>query len=266
MMSTHIPFEKSERDGGFVLLSEAATAQTLTQPDDLLWPKLPTMKLNHGWLEQNRIITANRVNDANVTFDILRTKILKIMRQNNWTSLIVTSPTPACGKTVVSINLALSLANLRDCRTVLIDLDLRHPQVGNLLNIDKNRSVARLLTGKSTVEQTFVRCGENIAVGANWHPVPYASELLQSPDTSSIMADLKDRLKPDIIVFDMPPMLVNDDVLSFLPYVDCAVLVVAAEESTLGEIDICERNLSSESNLLGVVLNKCHYGPERYGY
>ena len=57
-----------------------------------------------------------------------------------------------------------------------------------------------------------------------------------------------------------------DDVLAFLPNVDCALLVLAAEESPVAEADICEYELAQRTNVLGTVLNKCRYAQEKYGY
>lgn len=258
--------ENLEREIALVAFSEIGAPPPPSYSSDVFWRKLPHIKLDRRRVTQERIVTIDRMDAANFTFDILRTKILKILRQNKWTSVAITSPTPACGKTVVGLNLAFSFASLRDCRTVLVDLDLRRPQVSNILGLDKTYSMEKFLKGETSIEESFVRYGENVAIGANSNPVLYASELLQSPKTAPILADLKDKLKPDVILYDLPPMLVNDDVLAFLPKVDCVILVVAAESSTLGEVDLCERSLARESKVLGVVLNKCQFGPEDYGY
>ena len=69
-----------------------------------------------------------------------------------------------------------------------------------------------------------------------------------------------------MVVFDLPPMLASDDVMAFVPNVDCAILVVAAESTTPREADVCERDLSEKTNVVGVVLNKCRYTPDKYGY
>ena len=61
-------------------------------------------------------------------------------------------------------------------------------------------------------------------------------------------------------------MLPSDDVLAFLPAVDTVLLIAAAEQSSLNEIDVCERDLDAHGKLLGVVLNKCRYNPDKYGY
>ncbi|WP_112662163.1 CpsD/CapB family tyrosine-protein kinase [Microvirga flavescens] len=256
--------EKLERESALVTFPDGTMSHSAGNGE--LWTKLPQMTLDRKRVAQRRIVTIDRTDKATFTFDILRTKILKIMRQNNWTSIAITSPTQGCGKTLVSINLAFSFANLKDCRTVLVDLDLRRPQVGNVLGAEKIYSMERFLKGEAAIEESLLRCGENIAVGTNSHPVSYAAELLQGPNTAPILTNLKEKLKPDILLFDLPPMLANDDVIAFLPNVDCVILVVAAETSTLGEVDVCERSLAQETNVLGVVLNKCEHGPEKYGY
>lgn len=257
--------KSSERDCTLAPFPEAAT---LPPPSlsDAAWTRLESVRLNRKHIAQRRIVTLDRTDRAHFTFDILRTKILKLMRENNWTSVAITSPTAGCGKTVVTTNLAFSFANLNDCRTVLVDLDLRQPQVGRMLGLQQDHSMERFLTGRCSLEDTFVRCGNNLVVSANCHVVSHAAELLQGPGIEPVLLRLRDSLKPNVMLFDLPPMLVSDDVSAFLPHVDCVLLVVAAELSTLREVDMCERTLAEESNLLGVVLNKCQYEPEKYGY
>lgn len=235
-------------------------------PAASLWAGLPVARPDPLRVVNGRLVTVGRTDPAHVAFDILRTRVLHLMRENDWTSLMITSPTARCGKTVVGLNLAFSLANQKDCRTALVDLDLRRPQVAEVLGVRSPPSMEVFLKGEAGVEEVFSRYGENLAVAPNCRPVRMAAELLQSPQATRAVASIRQRLAADIVVFDLPPMLANDDVMGFLPNVDCAILVVAAEESTVSEIDLCERELSERTNLLGTVLNKCRYAPEKYGY
>ena len=231
-----------------------------------LWLKLRLLKPDYALLAKQRLVTVDRSNPAYSAFGMLRTKVLQDLRQNNWTSIAITSPTTGCGKTVVGLNLAFSLANQKECRILLVDLDLRRPQIGKILDTAGAPSMESFLRRRIRIEETFVRYGENIAIGANSQPVEFSAELLQSMETAKVLKQVKEKLKPDVILFDLPPMLSCDDVLAFLPNVDCAILVVAAESSTFSEADLCERSLSEHTNVLGVVLNKCRYPPEKYGY
>jgi len=54
-------------------------------------------------------------------------------------------------------------------------------------------------------------------------------------------------------------MLVSDDALAYLDQVDCALMVAAAEETTVAEIEKCGKDLAMRTQVLGVVLNKCRY-------
>ena len=61
-------------------------------------------------------------------------------------------------------------------------------------------------------------------------------------------------------------MLVADDVIAFLPNMDAVLLVASAGTTTIAEIDQCERTLAEQTNVMGVVLNKCRHMPEGHGY
>ena len=57
-----------------------------------------------------------------------------------------------------------------------------------------------------------------------------------------------------------------DDAMAVMGQMDCVLLIAAAEKTTAKELDICEREAASQSNILGVVLNKCRYMGPDYGY
>ncbi|GLS30395.1 Chromosome partitioning ATPase, Mrp family, contains Fe-S cluster [Mesorhizobium albiziae] len=233
---------------------------------DALWAKLEAGRLIPDQATAARLVTARRSDPAHTAFDMMRTRVLQLLRQNNWRSIAITSPTPGCGKTMVTLNLAFSLAHQKDCRTVVVDLDLRRPQIAKSLGIRNPSSMEDFLKGQVPLESTLLRYGDNVAVASNSRPVHLAAELLQNTDTTKALASLQQRLNPDVVLFDLPPMLANDDVMAFLPNVDCAILVVAAESSTLTEADLCERELALKTNVLGVVLNKSQHVTETYGY
>ena len=74
---------------------------------------------------------------------------------------------------------------------------------------------------------------------------------------------------PDIVIYDLPPLLVGDDALAFMRNLDAALLVIAAGETRPYEVEECEAMLSEETNFLGVLLNKVERGAGSdyyYGY
>lgn len=239
---------------------------THTPTADELWRLLPELRLDAAALEDRRLIASAQPDAAHIPIDMLRTRVAAAMAEKRWTRVAVTSPTAACGKTTIAVNLAFSMARRRQGRVVLIDLDFRRPRVGALLDLKPKRQLEEYFEGKAGIAECFSRIGTNLAVAVNTQPVGRAAELLNSEGTRLALAEIVRDLQPDMIICDLPPMLVNDDYLAFQPNIDCSLLIAGAEQSTIGEIDVCERDLAQHENLLGVVLNKCRYDPARYGY
>jgi Mrp family chromosome partitioning ATPase len=228
---------------------------------DHVWMELPQLRLRPEAIAKSGIVTISRSDPAHIVFDMLRTRVLQTMRRNGWTSIAITSPTPGCGASLVAANLAFSLAHQKDCRTLLIDLNLKHPGIDKLVGMTDPPSMEMFLEGNCDLTGIFRRYDENLAIAANNWPVKFSAELLQSHRATKVLQDMQQTMNPEVILYDLPPMLSCDDVTAFLPNVDCAILVVAAEQSTFDEVDACERELAEKTNLLGVVLNKCQYGP-----
>jgi Mrp family chromosome partitioning ATPase len=223
------------------------------------WESLRDLRLNGRTLAESRIVTAGRADPAHIAFDMVRTRVLQSLRQNGWTSVVITSPTPNCGKSMIALNLAFSFAKQQDCRTVLMDLDLRQPSIDQLLGMTDAPSMDSFLRGTLDLKDFLYRYENNLAIGANKRPVESPAEVLQSLSAAKAVSEMKQTLGADVILYDMTSMLSRDDVTAFLPNTDCAILVAEAERSTREEIDACERELAERTNLLGVVLNKCRY-------
>jgi len=239
---------------------------TLPPAPEELWRSLPELRLDLKRLEDRRLIANAQSDGSHIPVDMLRTRVGAAMTEKNWVKIAVTSPTAGCGKTTLALNLAFSMARRRQGRTLVIDLDFRRPRVGALLDLAPRHQLEEYFDGKCSIGDCFTRVGNNLAVAVNTRPVTRAAELLGAESTRLALAEIADELRPDMIICDLPPLLVNDDYLAFQPNVDCSLLIAGAEQSTMSEIDICERDLSARGNLLGVVLNKCRYSPARYGY
>lgn len=238
----------------------APDAAAITARWAALTPFTPDPRQLTAW----RILTAAGGREA-VPFDVMRTRLLQQMRQNNWRRIAVTSPTAACGKTTVALNLAFSLARQPELRTILCELDLRRPSISAMLGLTGDLAMIRLLEG-SAVAAEARRIGRNLAVLPNRHSVRNAAELLQGPEMTAALARIEAEYAPDVMLFDLPPMQVSDDTMAFAGKVDAVLLVAAAEATTVKQIDTCERDLATQTNVMGVVLNKCRYiGPEQ-GY
>ncbi len=232
---------------------------------DTAWSNLTPYTPDMAALERSRIVTLAGGRAAS-PFDVMRTKLLQQMRANNWRRLAITSPSAACGKSMITLNLGFSLARQTDIRTIVAELDLRRPSLGKTLGVTQPHSFARVLAGEASLAENALRHSHNLMLATNQSSSRNPAELLNGAGVPSILTRIEATYAPDLIIFDMPPMLVSDDAMAFIGQVDCVLLVAAAEATTIKEIDACERELASQTNVMGIVLNKCRYmGPE-YGY
>jgi protein-tyrosine kinase len=219
-------------------------------------------------IEANRLIAHQSENPFSGPYDILRTKIAQAMDRNGWKTLVVTSPTAGCGKTVTAMNLALSFARLPNRTTVLVDLDFRRPSIANNLRLKKGPDLATYLSGKCTLEEAMVHLdisNPQLAVMCNFQPVRNPAEVIGSPLMASFFNYIKTLGENTIVIVDVPPLLISDDVLSFLPLADCCIMAIAERVTRSSEIEKSE-DLLSRTNFLGSVLNKSEEKVHNYYY
>ncbi len=230
-----------------------------------IWDALPAFEPDPQAMARSRVVTFDRGDPAHMFFDMLRTKLLRMMRANGWTSVGITSPTSGCGKTTVSLNLAFSFAQL-ELRTLLVDLDLRRPAIARHLGLDHSWSMAEVLQGRRTAAEGFVRWGERLAFGAGGHSLRASADVLLSSAAGAAVASLRQGFAPDVLLYDLPPMLVSDDVLAFAPQLDCILLIVGAEVTRLDEVEMCVAELDRHATPVHVVVNQCRYGEAAFEY
>lgn len=224
--------------------------------DKITYEDTRVIELDTRHLEANRIITFDNEDPDSVAFDILRTQVLAKMEENNWKTLAITSPTPDCGKTVVSLNLALSIAKQTEKTVLIADFDLRKPRISSYLGLPKGKTLFDYLENDADLKDVLVNPGiPRFVVLPNTVPIRNAAETLTSRPIKALVTDLRDRYESRINIFDLPPLMASDDTIAFLPQVDCVLLVVASGETTPAEVKESRRKLQS-TNLLGVVLNK----------
>jgi protein-tyrosine kinase len=218
------------------------------------------VQLNKDDLERHRVVAFNKHDPNGMVFDILRTNILHKMHENGWRTIGITSPTPESGKTVVSINLAMSIAQLTNKSAMLVDFDLRRPKVGTYLGLPMERSLNDLLDGTAEVRDVLVNPDmPRLVVLPTKTPVIKSSETLSSKRVEDMIREFRQRYDSRIVIFDLPPLLVIDDTIALLPQLDCVLLVVANGMNTKQQIQDSLRCLSS-AKLIGTVLNKAEFG------
>jgi protein-tyrosine kinase len=230
------------------------------------YTKTRVVELDPVILEKNRIIAFNKADPLTSVFDSLRTQVLQKMEENNWRTLAIVSPTQDSGKTLVSINLAISIAQQPQKSALLLDFDMRRPRVASYLGIKPEASIYDYLHNQAELADVMVNPGiPRLVILPSNRAVVRSSETLSTKNTQRLISELKDRYDSRVVIIDLPPILNADDALVVLPQVDCVLLVVSSGVNTKAELDESMRLLANY-NLVGVTFNRTEAHNTSYYY
>lgn len=212
-------------------------------------------KLDPRKLQDNRIIFGDADRVGLTAYKMLRTQVLQRMTSRGWNALAVTSPAPEDGKTVTTINLAISLARELHHTVLLVDMDLRNPSVHRYFGIVPEKGIGDYLLKGAPLSEALVHPGiDRLVLLPGKAPISNSSEILASPAMGLLVQELKTRYPSRMVLFDMPPILSADDALSFSPHVDAFLLVLRDSKTTKAEVHHA-MELLKESKIIGTVLN-----------
>ncbi len=207
-------------------------------------------------LKRNKIITGKENNASTAEYKMLRTQVSRRMKAGGWNTLAITSPMQGEGKTLTSINLAISMAMEIDQSVLLVDLDLRKPSIARYFNCESPAGLSDYLLRDIPLQHILFNPGiDRLVVLPGSEQISNSSEMLSSPRMIQFVEEIKARYSRRIIIFDLPPVLLTDDALAFSPYVDAMLLVVEDGKTKKSELSRAVSLLKS-SNMLGVVVNK----------
>jgi Mrp family chromosome partitioning ATPase len=225
------------------------------------------VELDLAYLQSQRIVTYDGKDPRSRPFDILRTEVLQSMDLQEWKILAVTSPTPSCGKTLVAVNLALSMGRQTERQVLLVDLDVRKPQVAASLGLKCREGLIGLIEGRIELNHAIVpvQAGNSNLEVLPTAPNSNGADVVDASGFHGVLRDIAEYARSRIVILDLPPLLMGHDVISILPQVDCVLLVGAMGRSKVADIEECEKHLQS-TPLVRFVLNKTPYSEESYSY
>lgn len=224
------------------------------------------VQLNPVHLDSTRIVAHGAVNPHGRYYDMMRTQVLQEMDHNSWQFLAVTSATAGCGKSVTACNLAMSIARLAERSVLLVDLDLQKPKVAEYLGLKSGNGLLSVLEDRSTLSDVIVQ----VKIGrTNMLVLPGevcksgSSEWMASQTMSSMLQTIKREFRSRIVIFDMPPMLIGDDVITILPQMEAVLLVAGVGITSAADIKECQKHLKT-TPVIRVVVNRATEATESY--
>jgi polysaccharide biosynthesis transport protein len=200
-------------------------------------------------------------------FRSLRTSLLLSNTGHPPKYIVLTSATPSEGKTTAASNLAAILAQ-RDTRVLLIDGDLRRPNIHHRFGLNGKIGLTTILTGATKLEETVQRVPEipNLDILPSGPVPPFPTEMLSSEAMEVILKRCGELY--DYIVIDSPPILSVTDGVILARQADAVVLVVRHGKSSKHVVRRArDLLLRSGAVITGIVLNAVDLNsPEYYGY
>ncbi len=180
--------------------------------------------------------------------------------------ILVTGPTPGCGKTTTLANLGITLAQTGS-PVLLIDTDLRKPALHRMFKFRNDQGVTNLLfdrqlSPETAVYQTLI---ENLYVLSSGPVPPNPAELLAAEKFRSLAGELGNSF--DYLLFDSPPVNIVTDAAILSQLVDATIFVIRHGEVKKDEaLYALERLKKVDAKIIGAVLNAAPAGNGAYYY
>ena len=254
---------------------QTGAAPSLSVPDagSINLPGAPPVQAAvsvHGLLQQVQEVPYSPAEDALLLdvarpheppteeFRTLRTRLNHMQSQQPIHNVVITSPSPAEGKSFAAVNLALAQAQLAGNMTLLADFDFRRPIVHSMFQIDRGPGITDFLQGKIQLHQAMRRvAGTNLFLMPAGEAVINPLELLNLKEVKQML----DRL-PSLFnwcILDSPPLLFAADANLLSTLCDGTILVVRVGATTIDSVTRALQSLC-QNNVIGIVVNGARRG------
>lgn len=211
------------------------------------------------------LLTANLPPGFGEAMRAVRTAVIFSSADEGARAVVVTSTAPGEGKTLISTNLAVALAQA-DQRTLVIDGDMRRPRVHAVFKRPQEPGLSNVLVGTSRLSDAVrMTTIPNLYVLASGHVPPNPAELLGSSKYLEVLDDLRQQF--DWIIIDAPPVMAVTDAAILSNSATGVVFVVGAEMTSKGNaIAAVEHLQQARAKFVGAVLNRVDLKRHSYYY
>ena len=219
---------------------------------------------NNGFSKSDpkKILFQNSPFAVKEAYNAIRTNLLFTQQGEKCPIFVVTSPTANNGKTINSINLAVSFAQMGK-RTLLIDADMRNPTIHRMFSISVKNGLSEILAGLTdniSVSKTDV---ENLSVLTAGKIPPNPAELLSSARMDKLLEFVKEHY--DCVFIDTPPINLVTDSTIFAQKVTGYIVIVKTDTTNTHDVKTTVTNIEQiDGNILGFILNDVNSEKKKY--
>lgn len=209
--------------------------------------------------KESHVIDVSRPAEAPAEeFRTLRTRLNHLQNQQAIRCVVISSPSPAEGKSFAAVNLAIAESQLEGNNTLLIDCDFRRPIVHSLLQFERTPGMTDFLQGKAELHECIRKIeGTNLYVLPAGEPVVNPLELLNRVEMKILLEQL-----PRVfnwVMLDSPPLLFAADANLLSTLCDGTILVVRIGSTTVDSVTRAMQAFS-QNNVLGIIVNGARRG------
>ena len=219
----------------------------------------------------NPMLVAARDNHMPVAEEYrkLKSRIIQLTKKGNANTFMVTSSISGEGKSVTSLNLAMSLAHEHECPVLLVDADLRKPSLCRYLGMKPEVGLADCLMDDMPFDDGLIKTGiGDLSLLPAGKRVINPVELFSSDKMKDLVDQLKVRYAGGFVVFDTTPVLPFAEASILGTLVDGVVFIVREGGAPLLSVAESLESLN-KTNILGLVFNSATHiggGSGYYGY
>ncbi len=219
---------------------------------------------NNGFSKSDpkKILCQNSPFAVKEAYNAIRTNLLFTQQGEKCPIFVVTSPTANNGKTINSINLAVSFAQMGK-RTLLIDADMRNPTIHRMFSISVKNGLSEILAGLTdniSVSKTDV---ENLSVLTAGKIPPNPAELLSSARMDKLLEFVKEHY--DCVFIDTPPINLVTDSTIFAQKATGYIVIVKTDTTNTHDVKTTVTNIEQiDGNILGFILNDVNSEKKKY--
>ena len=223
-------------------------------------------EINTNHLDKNLITILRPQTFEAEQFRTLKSSLLFPASGTPPRSVMVTSAVPGEGKSFVSANLAINIAQNINEHVLLMDCDIRKPTLHKDFGFGAMPGLSEYLSGKESLSSLLLKTHiEKLSLLPAGTPPSNPTELLSSKKMSHLIDEIRSRYTDRYIIIDTPPPKLASETKVIARQID-KVLVVARYGSTPRELVQDLVNMFGKAKVIGVVFNMCDRKSGVYGY
>lgn len=226
-----------------------------------------TVGISLDRIDPNLVSVVNPQSMETEIFKVLRGKILFPASGKPPRSIMVTSAVPGEGKSFVSSNLAVNMAQNIEDHVLLMDCDLRRPTIHRMFGLGRVKGLSDHLANGNKIAELLIKTGlGKLSIFPSGTPPHNPSEVLSSAKMASLLEELKSRYDDRFIIIESPPPMLAPETSAIAKQVDAIIVVIRFGSTPMDAVEELIDTLGKEK-IIGAVINRFDARPSRYyGY